>query len=1230
MKDTETKLRSILLTFIIASSALAVGIALTGTAGAVSTSIDSTNQGSNILVGSYDEPIGVINFTEDSSGEWSQSGTAELNIPSSSSVTFNQSESNLFQQSSGNIANLTFIDDTTIEFDYNSMDLGSVSTIEIGGIVFDVPADAGSDGDTLTLDGRIGSNQDADVDLTLESTTADFKDVSDVNLATGGAQQQGDIIEINDTTTVGGTISSDSTVTVSIESGSGITYDQNQSLSVTGSGALSGEVTNPQFMDSQTIAVDITAASDGTDDGINISNDGGPIQFNVSNNADDGSFDVTVTTTPTEALGDVETQIASDLNVNGPKLNTNWDEAATPEHPVNITISNDGDGETQIDPDPIAGMMSELAYSDLNITSGAPEDISSSSAGTLITVTIPSNTGLTFDQSVDMDLSQTTEGGISSADVNATLEGPRTVEVLVESGSDSSPGDSILVNEIQYNVSGSTSSSVNLQANINRTNVDTTSPDFINTTLVDPDPVFGDANVSADPSDENEGPNSNHGSTNSGEATETLEVGQSVNGSVYAENSSLANSQGNPIGYGGAQVDLQIVQTPNSATGQSVTPTQLQTGSNGVTTQNFTFTAGDKAGTYIVNATTSTGGVNITYTVNPGDVQNVQVTPVKDAIRSRDDTPGQAKLWVNATDSNGNPVNQEITVDITASGNVDPEDLSAGPNPWEVPVDDLRYIEMNTTRQGIIDSNDPSNNPETQDEEETHYAEPVKFKANSGDVVTIDMESPGDDLDTLLWLQAPDGTNLADDDDGGFSGSNSTIEPSDYGGSLPQTGVYKIFATTYETAATGNYFLRVTENVTSSQGPIPSTPRVDDDPSDGQLVLPDGSATLGVYDDTAEDVNISASIDGQTDTGTVMFFPKINKVELSLNKSSTIRNSRVSADATIMNNNNVIQVPDVFVNFDDNQNANTSFVGKGATANTDAVVTTSSGTASSIVSADSQGTSTIDAQTALKKGSDTLTITRPALNVTTNVSTVTVGEETPVSANVTFENNGTATQGATINVSGAGVNVANQTTDSNGQATFTVNASQSGDITVLATLPTVDNDTTTIQAQPPVTPANFSLSELNAPDNITAGQNFDVSANVTNIGGQQGTQDVEFRFDLDENSTLESDETINSTSLTLNAGQSSTVTFNITDTAGLNGTFNHGFFTENSSLTTTIEIRNVSDEPPEEVYDTNNNGQIDGPEVRQAIRCFLFGTDCIGDQLTGQEVRAIITDFLFG
>lgn len=46
-------------------------------------------------------------------------------------------------------------------------------------------------------------------------------------------------------------------------------------------------------------------------------------------------------------------------------------------------------------------------------------------------------------------------------------------------------------------------------------------------------------------------------------------------------------------------------------------------------------------------------------------------------------------------------------------------------------------------------------------------------------------------------------------------------------------------------------------------------------------------------------------------------------------------------------------------------------------------------------------------------------------------------------------------------------------------------------------------------------------------------------------------------------------------------------------------------------------------------YDMDENGQIDGQEVRQAIGCFLFGTHCIDSELTGDQIRQVISQFLF-
>ncbi len=76
---------------------------------------------------------------------------------------------------------------------------------------------------------------------------------------------------------------------------------------------------------------------------------------------------------------------------------------------------------------------------------------------------------------------------------------------------------------------------------------------------------------------------------------------------------------------------------------------------------------------------------------------------------------------------------------------------------------------------------------------------------------------------------------------------------------------------------------------------------------------------------------------------------------------------------------------------------------------------------------------------------------------------------------------------------------------------------------------------------------------------------------------------------------------------------------------------------DGSNWNTVGYVSTVSQLSTTDPYDLNNNGQLEGSEVRQAITYFLFGgQDYIdldgnsqGDRLTGQQIRTIIAEFLF-
>ena len=115
------------------------------------------------------------------------------------------------------------------------------------------------------------------------------------------------------------------------------------------------------------------------------------------------------------------------------------------------------------------------------------------------------------------------------------------------------------------------------------------------------------------------------------------------------------------------------------------------------------------------------------------------------------------------------------------------------------------------------------------------------------------------------------------------------------------------------------------------------------------------------------------------------------------------------------------------------------------------------------------------------------------------------------------------------------------------------------------------NDTATAQItlNPPPTPANFQVSNLQAPAEATVNDTITVSADVQNTGDQQGTQSVAFGVDTDGDGSLE---TLASQDETLAGGASTTVTFDV-DTTGLAaGTYTHGVSTANDTATAQITL----------------------------------------------------------
>jgi hypothetical protein len=118
------------------------------------------------------------------------------------------------------------------------------------------------------------------------------------------------------------------------------------------------------------------------------------------------------------------------------------------------------------------------------------------------------------------------------------------------------------------------------------------------------------------------------------------------------------------------------------------------------------------------------------------------------------------------------------------------------------------------------------------------------FSGTAGQQVSVQMSAS---FDTFLFLNAPDGAELARDDNGG-GGTNSRIPAGSGVARLPQTGTYRIIANSFSPGVTGSYTL----SLTLDASPCPSAPINFGETKNGTLAatdcrLPADSSFIDVY-----------------------------------------------------------------------------------------------------------------------------------------------------------------------------------------------------------------------------------------------------------------------------------------------------------------------------------------------------------------------------------------------
>ena len=464
------------------------------------------------------------------------------------------------------------------------------------------------------------------------------------------------VVEIQDDGNANSEIAS-GTVTIALPSNNGVTFDKSQNVEVdygdtnlqiegqtAGDGVARSDSQSISVGDNQ-ISFDIDTGSQGNGDVIHVGSADGsddnpttaniatnPLKFNVSSGSSASNVNLTVTT-PGGAANIVQnTSTAAegssyDLDVRNPTLVTNDNNVEANDGGNLLTLGNNNDGETGIDP---------TGPNDIVLQSEVNNDLVDGN-GNNITVTIPQNAPFTFDKSQD-DNSGTLglSGDIGAIDNGAddgdisdeelTIVDDRTLNITFDSDNALTQDDDIVVTNIQYNATGGETGSAKLQA------FSTVSPDvsfesanFINVTSATGDNLQSDADQGT-----------TFGSTGDGATTVDVTVGNSQVSTIRVRNSTGVGDNG-LSNLGGARVDLGVTDSPDSGSASdiSLNTSTVTTASDGTAEYNATVADSAVVGTYNVTASlASNASVNVTtqYNTQAGTASQFNVTGIDNAV----------------------------------------------------------------------------------------------------------------------------------------------------------------------------------------------------------------------------------------------------------------------------------------------------------------------------------------------------------------------------------------------------------------------------------------------------------------------------------------------------------------------------------------------------------------------------------------------------------------------
>jgi hypothetical protein len=152
----------------------------------------------------------------------------------------------------------------------------------------------------------------------------------------------------------------------------------------------------------------------------------------------------------------------------------------------------------------------------------------------------------------------------------------------------------------------------------------------------------------------------------------------------------------------------------------------------------------------------------------------------------------------------------------------------------------------------------------------TAFEDVYTFVARAGQRVRIEMSTTGTPgIDTYLYLFGPDGTLVAENDDIVLGTNTNSRIPVAAGQflTLPATGVYTIAATTFDTAATGSYTLRLSDNAAANTASLSSAAYSVDEGTGGNGLGVDGTGFRVVTVTRTGDTTGTATVDYATSDG---------------------------------------------------------------------------------------------------------------------------------------------------------------------------------------------------------------------------------------------------------------------------------------------------------------------------------------------------------------------------